>query len=99
MAHGGKRKGSGRKAGATQEEIKLAREAIAKFCDLNSAKIQTWFDEVAKDSPDKALEILYKYLEFHVPKLQRTEQQLLDKNGDKADANIQVSYVSPNTDT
>ena len=75
MAHGGKRKGAGRKPGATEEEIKEARLAIAKFCDLNSKKIQGWFDEVAKEDSGKALEILYKYLEFHVPKLARTENK------------------------
>jgi hypothetical protein len=75
MGHGGKRPGAGRKPGATEAEIKQAREAIAKFCDMNSAKIQGWFDHVAARDPDKALEILYKYMEFHVPKLARSESK------------------------
>ena len=91
MGHGGARKGAGRKPGATSKEIKLAREAIAKFCDINAPKIQTWFDDVAKDNPERALEILYKYLEFHVPKLSRTEQQALDKNGEKADFSVVIN--------
>lgn len=91
MAHGGKREGSGRKALATSDEIKQARLAIAKFCDVNSAKIQTWFDQVAKESPERALEILYKYMEFHVPKLSRTDLQALDKDGNKADLSLTVS--------
>lgn len=86
MGHGGKRKGSGRKPGATQPEIKKAREAIAKFCDINSDKIQTWFDEVAAENPEKALDILYKYMEFHVPKLARreikAESRIVDKHGE-----------------
>lgn len=73
MGHGGARPGSGRKPGATQPEIKMAREAIAKFCDHNSPKIQTWFDDVAAENPEKALEILYKYLEYYVPKLSRQD--------------------------
>jgi len=96
MGHGGARKGAGRKPGATEKEIKLAREAIAKFCDMNSQKIQTWFDDVAAESPDKALEILYKYLEFHVPKLSRQEQQTLDKDGKPADNKMIVEFVSNN---
>lgn len=82
MAHGGKRKGSGRKPMATEPEIKKAREAIANFCNINSEKIQTWFDQVAAENPDKALDILYKYMEFHVPKLSRQDMTATLK-GDK----------------
>lgn len=96
MGHGGARKGAGRKPGATSEEIKKAREAISQFCDMNAQKIQTWFDDVAAESPEKALEILYKYLEFHVPKLSRTEKQNLDKDGKPTDNKMVVEFVSNN---
>lgn len=91
MAHGGARKGAGRKAGATSKEIKQAREAISKFCDANSDKIQTWFDLVAKENPEKALEILYKYLEFHVPKLSRVDNNTTLDGNLKLDA--QVNFI------
>lgn len=96
MTHGGKRKGAGRPKGSTSEEIKKAREAIAKFCDFNTAKIQSWFDQVAAENPDKALEILHKYLEFHVPKLSRQEQQALDKDGKPTDNKMVVEFIDKN---
>lgn len=102
MAHGGKRKGAGRPKGATSPDIQDARRAIAKFCNMNTEKIQGWFDEVAKENPEKALDILAKYMEFHVPKLARTEQQALDKDGQPADNKMLVEFIGNNvkdTDT
>ena len=43
----------------------------------------------------KAIDIILKKIE---PDLARIEQQMLDKNGEKADANIKVEYVD-NKDT
>lgn len=96
MARGGKRPGSGRPKGSTSPDITKAREAIAKFCDLNAPQIQSWFDTVAKESPERALEILYKYLEFHVPKLSRQEQQPLDKDGKPTDNKMLIEFVGNN---
>lgn len=93
MAHGGSRKGSGRKPMATSKEIRQAREAIAKFCDINSEKIQSWFDEVADNNPEKALDILYKYMEFHVPKLSRQDWQPLGSDGKPTDVAMKVEFV------
>ena len=51
-----------------------AREAIARFVDGNSERLQGWLDEIAKeDGPKAAFACVVDLLEFHVPKLARTE--------------------------
>ena len=51
-----------------------AREAIARFVDGNSAKLQGWLDEVHdRDGPLAAIKCFSDLIEYHVPKLSRTE--------------------------
>jgi hypothetical protein len=65
---GGSRKGVPNKATAT------AREAIARFVDGNSDKLQDWLDQIAqKDGPKAAFACFTDLLEYHVPKLSRAE--------------------------
>ena len=61
---------------------KNAREAIAQFVDGNAARLQGWLDQIAADpkhGPAAALRCVTDLLEFHVPKLARTE--LTGKDG------------------
>lgn len=96
--NGGKREGAGRPKGSSNKSTELARTAIARFVDNNTERLQGWLDEIAQDNPEKAFACVKDLLEYHVPKLQRTEQQFLDKDGNKANPNIEVSFVK-NTDT
>lgn len=65
---GGSRKGKPNKATAT------AREAIAKFVDENTPRLQGWLDEIAaSDGPKAAYSCVLELIEYHVPKLHRTE--------------------------
>jgi len=41
-------KGAGRPAGSPNKSTALAREAIARFVDGNSYKLQEWLDSIAK---------------------------------------------------
>ena len=53
-----------------------AREAIAKLVDGNADRLQAWLDEIASDEkqgPAVAFKLLMEVMEYHVPKLQRTE--------------------------
>ncbi len=95
MAKGGAREGAGRKPGTPNKDVALAREAIAKFVDNNTERLQGWLDEIAADSPEKAFNCVRDLIEYHVPKLARTENQALDKNGQPADAisEIKVTFV------
>lgn len=59
----------------------LAREAIAVFVDGNAHRLGAWLDEIAADSPEKAFRAFMDVVEYHVPKLARTE--LTGKDGDE----------------
>jgi hypothetical protein len=66
---GGSRKGIPNKSTAN------AREAIARFVDGNSDRLQGWREEIAADEkqgPREAFRCLMEVMEYHVPKLART---------------------------
>lgn len=72
MAKG--KKTGGRQAGTPNKSTQAAREAIARFVDGNSDKLQEWLDKIAADKgPQAAFECFASMLEYHVPKLARTE--------------------------
>jgi hypothetical protein len=51
-----------------------AREAIARFVEGNTGKLQEWLDEIAeKEGPKAAFQCLVTLLDYHVPKLARQE--------------------------
>ena len=50
----------------------LAREAIGKFVDGNAHRLESWLDEIAAESPQKAFDAFMSVVEYHVPKLART---------------------------
>jgi len=71
-----RKKTGGRVAGVPNKSTALAREAIAKFVDGNSHKLQKWLDEIAmneKLGPKVAFDCFMQVAEYHVPKLARTE--------------------------
>lgn len=71
-----RKKTGGRVAGTPNKSTALAREAIAKFVDGNSHKLQEWLDEIAmneKLGPKVAFDCFMQVAEYHVPKLARTE--------------------------
>jgi hypothetical protein len=73
---GGKREGAGRPAGIPNKSTTLAREAIARFVDGNSHKLQEWLEAIAEDpkyGPKYAFDCFMQVAEYHVPKLARTE--------------------------
>lgn len=78
----GSRKGSPNKATAA------AREAIAAFVDGNAHRLEGWLKTIAegdpandvKPNPAKAFELFQSVVEYHVPKLARTE--VTGKDGD-----------------
>ncbi len=51
-----------------------AREAIARFVDGNADRLQDWLEEIARnDGPQAAFKCFMDVVEYHVPKLARTE--------------------------
>lgn len=59
--------------GSPNKATTEARMVVANFVDKNAPRMQKWLDEVAKKSPERALNYMIQLLEYHVPKLARTE--------------------------
>lgn len=84
------RKTGGRRKGVPNKATLAAREAIAQFVDGNAARLQGWLDEIAEEEGAKAaFECFTGLLEYHVPKLARTE--LAGPDGGP----LQVNIVDP----
>jgi hypothetical protein len=71
----------GRTKGVPNKATANAREAIAAFVDANAGRLQGWLDEIAtRDGPAMAFRCVQDLLEYHIPKLARTE--LTGKDGE-----------------
>ena len=75
----GSKKTGGRAKGTPNKVTTNARESIALFVDGNVDRLITWLDEIALSDPKKAFDAFMSVVEYHVPKLQRTE--LTGKDG------------------
>ena len=70
-----------RPKGTVNHATRDARQAIAAFVDSNGHRLTEWLDAVAggdpendiKPNPGKAFELFQSVIEYHVPKLARTE--------------------------
>ena len=89
--------GKGRPKGTPNKSTAIVREAIATLLERNSEKMDEWLQLVAygdsslgiKPAPDKALDIMQKMAEYHIPKLARTE--VTGKDGD--DLQVTVTWA------
>ncbi len=73
-------KTGGRAPGVPNKATSSAREAIAMFVDANVPRLQGWLDEIAETKgPDAAYRCVLDLIEYHIPKLARTE--LTGKDG------------------
>jgi hypothetical protein len=64
---------AGRPKGKPNKATSAVREAIALFAEQNVGKLQGWLDRIAVRDPAKAAELFARVLEYHIPKLARTE--------------------------
>jgi hypothetical protein len=65
--------GPGRPKGTPNKATSKVREAIAELLDRNAGNMDRWLNEVAEKDPYKALDLMQKLSEYHIPKLARTE--------------------------
>jgi hypothetical protein len=69
----------GRPKGSPNRATADVRAAIATFAEGNAHKLQEWLDRVAEGSggikpdPAKAADLYLRAIEYHIPKLARTE--------------------------
>lgn len=64
----------GRKAGVPNKATANARAAIAKLVDDNAGRMQAWLDQIANEQgPQAAWRCMTDVIEYHVPKLSRSE--------------------------
>jgi hypothetical protein len=72
---------NGRPSGTPNKATMEARQAIASFVDGNAHRLTEWLDSVAngdlsndvKPNPAKAFELFQSVVEYHIPKLARSE--------------------------
>jgi len=83
--------GMGRPKGAPNKSTAAVREAIAKMAELNAPHFAKWLDQVAAKSPEKACDIYLRAIEYHIPKLARTEVT----GQDGQPVALQVTWAQP----
>lgn len=69
----GHKKWGGKQKGTPNKSTQMAREAIGRFVDGNAHRLQEWLDRIAVTDPEKAFSLFQSVIEYHVPKLARTE--------------------------
>lgn len=65
------------------------REVIARFAEENAERVGEWITRAAKKDPARAAELYLRALEFHIPKIRRTELT----GADSEDTRITVQIV------
>lgn len=66
-------KTGGRQRGTPNVVTRDVRQAIAAFAEGNVHKLQEWLEEIATTDPAKAADLFVRVLEYHLPKLARSE--------------------------
>ena len=88
MAQG--HKTGGRQKGTPNKSTTRVRDAIAVFAEGNVDRLQEWLDAIATEDPAKAVDVYIKLLEYHVPKLSRSDDTLSFST--EKDFNITVNF-------
>jgi len=81
--------GPGRPKGLPNRATQAVREAIARMAEENAENFNLWLSQVAATSPEKACDIYLKAIEYHIPKLARTEVT----GKDEGPINIGFSWI------
>ena len=90
----------GRPKGSPNRATADVRAAIAVFAEGNAHKLQDWLDRIADGSdgvrpdPAKAADLYLRAIEYHIPKLARTEVTGQD-GGPVEVSGINIKLVRP----
>src|SRR6516165_8656859 len=88
----GRKTGGGSRKGIPNRTTRDVRAAIAAFADANVGRLQTWLDAIAEKDPAKAADLFVRVLEYHVPKLARTETK---QDAPEQPPTIEIVFVPP----
>ena len=80
------------RAGRPNKSTQAAREAIAAFVDGNAHRLTGWLDQVALENPEKAFHLFQSVVEYHVPKLARTESTVSGPDGGPVQHSLKVNF-------
>lgn len=70
----GRKTGGGSRKGVPNKATLNAREAIARLVDENAPRMQEWLDAIAAEQgPLLAWKCMTDVIEYHIPKLSRSE--------------------------
>lgn len=74
MTYGIHSTSGGRPPGIPNKATSKARVAIAALVDDNAEKLSKWLEQIAEqDGPKAAWDCMMDVIEYHIPKLQRSE--------------------------
>lgn len=65
--------GKGRKKGQINKATKDVRATIALIAGRKAHLVETWLTRVGRKNPAQALDLYLKMIEYHIPKLTRSE--------------------------
>lgn len=69
----GVKTGGGSRRGIPNRTTQDVRTAIAQLAERNIGQLEKWMDRIALKDPARAADLLLRAIEYHVPKLARTE--------------------------
>lgn len=86
----------GRPKGSKNKATQKFKEALNELMERAAPDMIEWLAEI--ECPYKRFEVLSKFAEFIYPKLARTENSYIGKDGEPADPGVKVEIVD-NTNT
>ena len=83
-------KTGGRKPGTPNKATADVRQAIALIVARNIGSFQGWLDKIAAKDPAKAADIFVRIIEYHIPKLARTD---VTTNGKELPRSVAINVI------
>lgn len=89
----GSPKTGGKKPGTPNKATAQAREAIAAFVDGNAERLTGWLEQIAQDNPKDAFTCFMSVVEYHIPKLARTDSTVSNPDGTPIFSKVVLEHV------
>jgi len=86
---------AGRPKGIPNKATRAARAAIAEFVEGNVHRLEHWLDLIAQKDPKMAFDCFMATVEYHIPKLARTDNTHSGPDGGPIEKNVTVRYIDP----